>query len=276
MSLLIYKQQHEGDDCTFLFVDSFSGAARLHEKMREVNCSHFKSSFFVDHSSAYIEAGRARCDRLYIDSDVGLRKYMQLILLRLRNPHVNVAVYEEGLGTYRDDLYSGVKLKLFRFLGAGVYFGGSCFVDEVYVVRLDEYVKRFGSGKARKIVGRVMDLVSDPWVEKLFQGVGELKVVPKRSESCTVYLSDWHVREAVLNSISSKARGDLFLKLHPHLRLENMQFNEFRVIPSAIPAELLLSRLASIYANVVVYHHGTSAKFYCDLQNISWELVDVW
>ncbi|MGX9728047.1 MAG: hypothetical protein ACTFAK_12245 [Candidatus Electronema sp. VV] len=34
-------------------------------------------------------------------------------------------VYEEGLGTYRKDLYTGTRKRLFDYFGIGTFFGGN-------------------------------------------------------------------------------------------------------------------------------------------------------
>ncbi len=94
-----------------IVVDAFKNSEKVTANLGEYGKRWGKAAFVDTHGQAYKYASGAGYSKLFIDSDVGLRKYLQLVLIKALNTDIVIAVYEEGLGTYRNDLYKGLKKK---------------------------------------------------------------------------------------------------------------------------------------------------------------------
>lgn len=206
-------------------------------------------------------------DKVFVDSDVGIRNLIYLIKLKLRTNLTSMFVYEEGVGTYRSDLYLGVKRMVLQALGVGVNFGGSAIVDGIYLYDPKNYAAL--SGKISKsiipIEKNVASIVAtDPLIwANLFEAGFFVDSLKSKSTVCHIYMSSWNVDERAIAFVSSKS-GDKYMKLHPHLKSSDFRDLDegVRVVPSQMPAELVLGLLASIYEKVFVYHHGSSVIRY--------------
>ena len=262
-----------------ILVDSFYGAKGISDRVAAAHSGWSRVTFLPSVESALADIERRNCDTVFIDSDVGLRKYFQLIRLKLVCTRVNVVIYEEGLGTYRADLYVGFKKKLLRLVGAGNYFGGCWLTDYIFLYSPDEYVRTLNIKKNKTV--RINKPISNLCVERLewLKFVFELQsfqsaIDSAGSSNCVIYLTAWNWDQEIINNLCSMSSFKV-LKYHPHIKTpdEEVGGSFDHIAAPAIPAELLIAAAAAAFASVVVYHHGSSVVRYSNFQNVRFVMI---
>ena len=232
-------------------------------------------------NEAYNILPNLSCSRLFIDSDVGVRRYIQLAFLKLRKPRLIVSVYEEGVGTYRDDLYRGWKKRLFQVFGVGTYFGGCFFTTQIYVYRSDEYSRKLGCCGVEIV--KLQNTIEMLIVSRLSDLKRIFDVTPscldgaeaEQQDECLIYLSSWLIDKEVVNKLSLQT-GLKIIKPHPHIRTTvNLEGLGFLILEGAFPAELLVLWVSERFNKVTLYHHGSSVERYISRDNVEFiQLTD--
>lgn len=259
----------------FVIVDAFNGARKVVAKLTSEFTELQKPAYFPSRQSALAFLKNQKFDNLFIDSDVGIRNFLTLASFKLNNPNISINVYEEGLGTYRTDLYSGVKKNMFGLIGVGSSFGTCCFVTRIYVFRTKEYSDKIPGGgfKVRKIQGDLSQflMINRDAFKRLFEFKG-IKPSSPDVLCCSLYLSGWNIGEEFLQYFRG-LEGDLFMKLHPRIR-DNLEIEGIQTVDARVPAELLLIDLIESYQFVQVYDHNSSIRRYVNSCNIKFNLAD--
>jgi len=172
------------------------------------------------------------------------------------------------LGTYRTDLYSGLRKKILPFLGVATFFGGSWFTSKIYVFNYDEYKIAVGDkfGKAVALPVSLSEYIdSNNLLPEIFVSKKQEFNAEKtqEGEGCIIYLSSWAVSEKAIEIIVG-SKYIRILKLHPHMRsapsgvADLFDFN----VDACVPAEILLKECLRQFSQVFVLHHGTSVERY--------------
>lgn len=212
---------------------------------------------------------------VFIDSDVGVSIFLDLLNLKLINRKITISVYEEGLGTYREDLYPSIKKHLFKLAGIGSFFGGSCLTREVWVCNKGEYINNFPRQirKVKEMPEHLSQFISGN-ISLLSRIFGLHREIVERlsegtAQSCTLYLSGWLISENAVSLVNSVG-GLKILKLHPHIKTNDRGLAEkFDIqIEGSVPAEVLVLTLTRIFRVVNVVHHGSSIVRYIRAENI--------
>ena len=265
----IIKQLKIANRSKIVIFDSFFDAKETYERLKSASgCLRPVTLGFADTPRKAIEIAKSsKIENVFIDSDVGFRRYTDLALLKLVRPEIKINVFEEGLGTYRTDLYSGLKKKLFDLIGIGTNYGGCSLTNNVYVFNDNQYANNFPESKSRicKIIESVVDIINDDieyWI--YIMNYGDIK--PSDPTHCNVYLTSWNIDSSFIQEFL-KMSGDKFIKPHPHLK-ERLNFAFTGIVAPAVPAELVLLDLSKKYNVVNVFHHGTSAKNYVVMDNV--------
>lgn len=270
VALAIIKQLNVQEKTYLIIVDSFYNAKLVYERIRSADWEFSETSveFFQSLDGAYHFAGECGAKSLFIDADVGVRKYFTLLRLKLKRRIQNINVYEEGLGTYRIDLYAGTKKTLLDLVGIGTRFGGCSLTNCIHLYEPETYRKNFPKHKAsiKKIKYRPKDIIQlyFPHLNYIFDGDN---ITNNSSESCHVYLSSWHVDYNFMKIFSSLP-GDKYLKLHPHIKTIE-KINCGTLASRTAPAEMILMSLKEKYRFVNVFHHGSSVERYISAKNIN-------
>jgi hypothetical protein len=279
--VLAIIDQLPGDTISDLIVvDAFFGAKDTSERLADSNPKWRRASFFKNHDAAYKHCKSQKYDRVFIDSDVGLSKNIDLIRIKLSHLKTRICVYEEGLGSYRSDLYYGFKRKLLDFVGAGTRFGGNWLTKEIYLYRPAEYISRFPDSRVEvvQIGTSIADLIHR--YEREFRKLFDLVTLQSNlknfgsNEVCDIYLTSWRWDEDVMRRLQ-QCESCRIIKFHPHLK-ENYSLiaNSFDVLAqSNIPAEILIASVAAIFKKVRVMHHGSSATRYLNINNVEFSEV---
>lgn len=272
VTMLIIDQLSINQSVDLVIVDSFGDAENVYFNLKKISKPRFYDSihFYSNHSDAYRYINRSKHKFIYIDSDVGLKKYFSLLCLKTFKPFSKIIVYEEGVGSYRNNLYlSTIKKKIFKFFGVGAYFGGSIFTSSIYLFNPSLYIEtvEFGKSKVKKINKSIGDLLKEQI--NLLHVIFKYKQIEKniiKSKLCHIYLTSWKPNILFIRRFKEFA-GDKFIKPHPHLK-RNLQCADLIEINAGIPAEILMNDLSEKYTEIFVYHHGTSSMLYLDKPNV--------
>lgn len=250
---MIAKQNHDGEKIDFLIVDLFAGAREFVERFNSLDRPGQRAVYFAEQPAAYAHAADTDYGIIHTNCDVGFRIHRMLKRFKGKS----VRVYEEGVGTYRNDLYSGFRRRFLRKRGIGTVFGGSNMAHFVYVFDPVRYYRSVEGIRAipLPIKGTLASYVAANQDSLCFLfGTG---LQTPSEEPATVYLTNWEVDESVIENL--KGEGLLFVKPHPHRKCMAPGAN---VLPGGVPAEVLIPMLAKAHPSLVVYHHGSSAAHY--------------
>jgi hypothetical protein len=267
VSLTIIDQLSIHENADILVVDTFHDAEKVVERFNATRSRWGSGLFFKDRRTAFSHASAQIYNSIYIDADVGLRKFVQLIGIKIKNPKVRIHVYEEGVGTYRTDLHRGSKKKLFSAVGVGWCFGGCRLTADIYVYSTSEYRSKLPlyADKALQIETPLAEFVANEraFLSAIF-ATSEVLTIPVASDrprTCTLYLTNWEIDDSMIARLKS-APGTRYLKPHPHIKEEFIEHDDLTIIPNSIPAELLILELMNYFERIDILHHGTSAERY--------------
>lgn len=282
VALAIIDQLSDVTTSDLLLVDAFLGAKDITKKLTDSHQKWRRASFFKNHEAAYKHCRRKKYDRVFVDSDVGLRKNIDLIRLKLPTLKTRICVYEEGVGSYRSDLYYGLKKKLLTFVGAGTCFGGNWLTKDIYLYCPSEYTSKFPYGRVSvvQIKISITNLIHkyDHEFDSLFDlGMLRTKLTHFASkEVCDIYLTSWSWDDGAMKRLAASDSCRI-VKFHPHIKtIPPLLANGFDVsVPSSIPAELLIAAAAAMFKRVRVMHHGSSVTRYLDIRNVEFIVISL-
>lgn len=223
---------------------------------------------YVDHrADAFSYINREKPCEIFIDGDVGFKNFTILLLLKVFNHALKINVFEEGVGTYRNDLYHGVKKSIFKIIGIGTTFGGCILTSCVFVTNPSRYKNIF----PRCLVD--VKLIKDGPAKVLEQQYASWKEIFNYTEiqninhrQCGLFLTTWDFN---LNSIKKLLALDCdrYIKPHPRCKVE-ISVPGVVVLETSAPAEMVIYDLAKKYFQVYVYHHGSSVEQYFSSSNV--------
>jgi hypothetical protein len=272
VALSIVKQLNLHDRAHFLVVDNFFRARSVFERLTlaDWEFSRLDITFCPSYKDAHEFVSRNRIKNLFIDSDVGFRNFIALFRLKLKNIKLIINVYEEGVGTYRSDLYVGIKKILFNLIGIGCQFGGSVLANALYLYDPEEHRRKFP--KFRKKICKI-NLSHADFIRENLNNIRYIfdynYVCGGASRICYVYLSGWQINDDFIK-LFLDLEGDKFIKPHPAIKsnvLDTVK-SSVRVIPNHVPAELLILDLERKYEKIIVLHEGSSVERYLSKENL--------
>jgi hypothetical protein len=260
------------DDCDIFLVDNFFASKKFVKNYNNLNhkwpeLTHYKT--FDQACQRFID-GEYSC--LLIDSDIGAKKYLRILRKKIKNKKIKMYVYEEGQGTYRDNIRVGIKKYIFSLLGIGHVFGGCMFTSKIFLYNSDKYSKKFPTlaKKAVQIDKPIISFIGEnlTFLNELFRI--DLYLNKTRVSNDIAYLILMEKNTSIESVKAIKYfRGDKFLKRHPHIKTFSCE-DGFNSIDNSIPAELIILNLSNIYTNLIIFHFGTSARRYINKSNISY------
>lgn len=260
-----------------MLVSSFHDAGFVLERIREHDRRWVSVAAFPTRRDAVVGCAGGDYRAVFIDTDVGPQIARELKRLRGCVPGLRLCVYEEGLGTYRDDLCSARGTVLMRVLGASTYFGGLTATDEVWLFRPKLYAGLFPQAAHKT---RAIEPSLEAWLranegllESLFLDSPLEHSLPAAPPGgrCVLYLTGWSWHPGLQEIIRSFG-GTSILKMHPHIEEEAPELTALFdiVIPARVPAELVVMALARRFADVWVIHHGSSTAGYVNPPNVKY------
>lgn len=271
ISMAISDQLRPESRFHLVVVTDFCDADVIANRLRACDSRWSDVTVVSSKRDAIAQCAEAHYDRVFIDSDVGLRNAWSLKALKASVPSMRLCVLEEGVGTYRQDIYPPGRGLAVRALGASSHFGGLSVTDEVWVYSPEAYRSCFPR-QAHKV--RAMDSSLQSWIsdnvallELIFVGgsLDDSLLWGAEGGRCVLYLTSWIWSAEACATVGAWG-GRSVLKLHPHIRTDEDQLHRLfdYVVPASIPAELVVLALARRFDEVVVFHHGTSTEQYID------------
>lgn len=261
----------------FLLVDNFAGAESLHRQMLSRLDPGCRVFYFAEERQAYAFAVRTGYDKLLIDSDVGFRRNLTIMAMAIRRPSMMLAVYEEGLGSYRLDLYPSAKRRALASVGCGVYFGGNWRTREIYLFQPEKCVTPISARKI-KLEKSISQLLAEKWgfLSEIFSAREYMENFTNLSNpgDCIIYLTGWTVDEVRLATLARDG-ASVIVKPHPHIKnIDSAKWGGcLSMAPANVPAEIIISAAATSFRTVRVLHHGSSVGRYLQIDNVSFERV---
>lgn len=269
ISLSLINQLNIRDSSCLKIIDYFSGAQRVFERLSAIDWyySNLEVSFFKSHRRAYLDSIKDETSHLYIDSDASFQRHLDLISIKLLRPTMTVNVFEDGVGSYRTDLYSGLKKKVFDLFGVPTFLGGSIFTKKIFVYDQERYRNTFPDAKCDVVKIAEPLLATIARLENgLHQAFSYEPDIRPKSRKCIVYLSNHNIDLAFIEGLRSPDR-DVFVKLHP--RIKNFSnVRGVRYLENHVPAEIILRCLTTKYDEIEIQHHGSSVEQYLKSDNV--------
>lgn len=234
-----------------------------------------KITWFKTKKEALRAAANEQPKSVYIDSDVGFMTLVELCELKIKLIKTEIHVYEEGIGTYTGNFISSkFKKYIYSILGVGYCFGGSFLTKKIHVFNPCLYKKNIPF-LSKKVVEIEEDF--ELWLTQNKNNLIEifcptLKIENyKESQEANVYLSSWNIDKEFVAKVSSLMK--LFVKPHPHIKKE--MYNQFsknknvELIPSELPAEILIIILLEKFQKINIYHENSSCLNYISTDRIN-------
>lgn len=255
-----------------IFVNSFYNANEFFIKTNEAH--NWDNSFFFNcENSAYkfIYKSLNKDDTLFIDSDYGITSLLRLCRVKTKE----IYVYEEGVGSYRDDLlsrhnYSYVKNFLYKLFGVKNHMGGSRFVKGLYIYDVQKHIQMVPRFKNKRLS------FEHSFIENLSLNTNFLLDNDRinfyseafKDKDVHLYLTSWQFNEKIV-AIFDKIRDESILssvafiiKPHPHMKSIDFNYKFCHVIPGDLMIEPLLQILSNKSSKLVVYHENSSCMQY--------------
>ena len=250
---------------------TFNNSKKLFQRiMLEKLNSKINYKYFNKYSDAFKYAVSSKGSEVFIHWDVGFRMSLQLSLMIWINK-LKINIYEEGVGTYKNSIFMGIKKFLFLKAGVSVNCGGHKSTQAIYVYKPSEYKKN--AHKAAKSIIKINESI-DSFLEKnrskleyIFDASTlKSKILKDRLDSCTIYMTNYEINMVELDGLQRGA-GRFIVKPHPHMMADIRIGSESLICNNEIPAELLIDIACNHYKQVRVIHFGSSVERYINRDN---------
>ncbi len=263
------------DNNILILVAYFPQANEIANNIK-VNFPGWKKIIVVkNRTQAYLACLKLDIDNIYVDSDYGLRCYLYSML------KCNLYVYDEGIGTYTNNLHvqlglnNSFKKIAFKLIGAGFFLGGNWKTSGIYVYNPNFYSSVFKNYlKGKEILSfqfqfgyfirNNMDRISKVFNFNDFDDIVGKKVL--------LYITYHTVSSDLLDYISSneKMYDVVIIKPHPHLvKFGGIDiFDNVNCIVNTNPiiAEIFILKL-TLHNHLTVLHQSSTSTL--NLGNIS-------
>lgn len=272
-------EQYSKDETILLFVNCFSDFNTTLSRVK--NYGYWGKVVGFESKKTVLDylLKNKNVNKLYLDSDVGFENGINLYKLYLLSVgRISQFVYEEGIGTYRKDLYPSTLIKnCLKILGMGTFFGGHYLTKKIYVYRPDDYF--FDS-----ILQPSLQKIDQPL--KMFVQTGQARykyyfelsaqLAKIKGESLIIYLTSWEIDWDFVREELDNLNADFkMIKPHPHIK-DSISSDSFDyVIPNKVPIEFYLSLVGSNFNEIIIYHHGSSIESYINETNLTYINISI-
>lgn len=244
-------------------VDDFKDARVFYSEIKK-NTYWENVFFFESRKHALLSALKNRNFNIFVDGDLGYWFYFYSILFNIYSRGV-ISIYEEGRGVYRNNIYKNCRSYYIRkmseiFFSVPLSYGGGVFTKKIYVYNKKKYVNNFPLLSDRVIeIKDSFRVFCETNLEELSANFLINDFLIDASEKfCVLYLSDWTFNEGMICRLKKKyVDARFFVKPHPHIK-ELKSNDDFDVIDTLAPAELIIFKLRKYFNEILVLHHGSS------------------
>lgn len=274
----IVAQFGSATKCSLLFVGIFHGAQPIFERLPACEIGWAEKIWFDNYKACLQHCRNEQYDEIVFDGDVGFKRGVDLLRLTLVNKMSTISVYEEGLGAYRNDLYSGIKKSIFSFCGIGVNFGANRLTRKMYVYDPVEYLQMVDV-PAKEVVGIILPFYQlfvtyrNAWMKTFDLDALSSDLGRNVNRECKIYLSSWTIDNKILKRLSEDGKSTTILKVHPRIKNSQDELKEHvhLVCPQHVPAEILIFLASEAFETVEVFHHGSSTERYVICENVRFQ-----
>lgn len=275
VALNIINQHKSGVMPNLLIIDSFFRSKLIADHLSTNLNEKWNCLYFLSKKQAFKYVKNQNFDIIFSDSDVGLLNYLYFLKLKINKPDLLVYIYEEGFGTYQNDIYPGYKKYLYRFFGIGSNFGGCRFTAGIYLYSRARYEKTFPhcKHKAIEIRSSLFDFISKKrnQLNKIFYFTS-IRSPKIKTTGCCLYLTTWCVSCDFLCYLEKK-NEDVYIKQHPHMK-NPQDYNVGTSVDANVPAELVVLDLLDKYSHITIYDHSSSLRQYIVSSRVTFFNVD--
>lgn len=274
-AITILEQLRIKNEGLIIAVNRFNDAKNIVDRFNEVEKT-WSFELTENYQKAINQAAKKLPAHLFIHWDVGFRMQNHLRQLRKLNKNNKISVFEEGIGTYRQDIYPPLKKRIFRLLKLPTNIGGSKYIDDVYIYDKKRYISNAHTHPKETIeIYRSLETTireRHRTLNYIFSSENFIRQLSeKHCRDCQIYLSNWNFSNQELTRFSSKG-GIKVLKLHPHCETDYFS-EDVLIAPKSLPAELLISAASQLFRNVTVYHKGSSVPLYIKSKNVKFVIA---
>lgn len=274
--LIVHSIMSQLADCRFIevcIVGAFSNASKVFSGLSRLKLrEETELKYFGTYEHALKYALSTKNAEVFIHWDVGFRMSIKLMLAKSLN-NLTVNVYEEGLGTYKRSIFTGLKEKIFLKIGVSINCGGHSSTNSIYVfdpvayknnafrparkiIKIEKSIDSFMS-ENREVIATIFDV----------RGLRDL-MENDDMESCVIYMTNYTVNITDIECLRSRSER-IIIKAHPHMKEQIKTGFPVFVCPNEVPAELLIDMAANKYKRVQVFHNGSSVSGYIRRGNLT-------
>lgn len=271
----IISQLNIDKSCDVVIEDSFFQAPIFFEKIKN-EIKPF-GNFFLFRKKIEIlkNINLMQYEEVFIDSDVGYSNFKFLTQIKKKNKKIKIIVYEEGIGSYRIDISHPIRKIMHSIIGAGSYFGGCKLTSGIYLYNPNKYRTIVKNEKI--IVSKIKKSLQDFLLENLnfVKNITsqDLDLTKKDMDICRIYLSNWDFNFDFLK-IFENFNGFKIIKPHPHIKNYKNLPQTCQVVNGGVLAEALIIDASRVFCRIFVYHEGSSAEEYINLENVTFVNVN--
>lgn len=207
---------------------------------------------------------------LFVENDASFKMTMYMCYAKLFKRVNKLFVFEEGIGTYRNDLHRGLDKVVRNVIGVGSHYGASFFSDNVILYEPGLYNKKFNSKKAIPFANTFVEGLkkNDVLLSMVCDRVpSELEM---KNKKILMYISNHTIdNNIILKMVDEKNKYDFIcVKPHPHItKFDDIPDGIF-VVKTNILVEFIIYNMLKNGNNLTVWHQAsTSLVYFMDMIN---------
>lgn len=254
-----------------LIVDAFFNAKKFYRNVKNQDYWN-KVVFFPNSYEAYkwLKDNVSHIDYVYLDSDYGLKKTLWLRRINTKN----IFVYEEGTGSYRNDLITATHtnfLVIFflKLIGIKEYMGGGRYTKGIVVYDLKKHEQMIPEyNKIRKsFKSGFMQHV--PYIrhhflyqinEELLKAISHKKIL--------LYLTSRNYNNKVDLIINQYPKHYKIIKPHPRIKTEFVKTDFDYILSNDVFVEIFILNAIKVCKEIKILHENSSSLQYIESGNI--------
>lgn len=278
----------EDKNCKVLFIiDAFNDAKSFFNNVKNNSKNWNSIYFFNSYSEAFNFIKINKFSKLFIDGDYSSSMINELKSLK----NINIFVYEEGLGSYTNNIRNLVQKNKFgegtflqkikwnlatlylKMQGHGNFHGGFKGTQGIYVYNQELHKKNKPNFKKEVLNFKMPFLDHLKKFEDrniISSNYHELLNLVK-GKQVLLYLTSWDIDPKIEDILSEYQDYFKILKPHPHINEDKLKFLENKFdyqIKGGNMVEFLISDLIEVVDNLVILHKNSAALLHIKSANI--------
>ncbi|UUV21273.1 hypothetical protein [Paenimyroides aestuarii] len=261
---------------TIIIVNSFYNAIEFSRKVGKANFWD-RSVFFNNLKEAYdfLSKSIKKNDLIFVDSDYGLQNFIFQLKVVIKGGVI--FVYEEGIGSYRDNLYTLHKNLFARnimkfFFRKFNHYGSSILCSGIYLYRINYHKEIFPNYRKKRFAfpnNLIENLIDYRYHLSEYSNIQ----IDNKINKIIIYLSSWKFNKSALKYISKSENTINIIKPHPHMLEIDEEFIEnFDILLSPdILFELFIINLFDSKRKIIIYHEGSSSVENLEVLNLNFK-----